>query len=123
MAPMLRIFVLGVGVFCAMTFLYLYFGIQQNFFFHLWWWDILMHAIGGVLAGLIGIWWALFFGFRPRLIHCLIGATVLGIGVEVAEYALDLPRSPFMSYPLDVTKDLIVDCIGGAIAYLFVKRA
>lgn len=122
MAPMRRTFALGVAIFCTMAFLYFYFGIARNFFFLLWWWDIFMHLIGGILAGLIGAWWAMFFHLRPRLLHCILGALFLGAGVEVVEYYFDLLRSPFMSYPLDVAKDMIVDAIGAALAYLAIQR-
>lgn len=122
MAPMRRVFALGVGVFCVMAFLYYFFGIERDFFLTLWWWDMLMHLIGGIFAGLVGAWWAMFFNLRPRLLHCIAAALLLGAGVEVLEYYLDLLRSPFMNYPLDVTKDMIIDCVGGALAYLAIQR-
>lgn len=81
-----------------------------------------MHFLGGALAGLIGAWLFAVRGLRPAFSAAFFGALVLGIGVESAEYLLGFTYSPWMSYPVDVIKDLILDLVGGSfVGYLLSK--
>ncbi len=108
--------VAGIGV------LDIYFGIEQDYFLTIWWWDILLHVLGGVWAGLFGAWAAGFFGIRITLARCALYALAIGAGWELFEYAAGLGGSIFMSYTADVIKDLFDDTLGGALAYYFVRR-
>lgn len=100
----------------------IYFGIEQDYFRTIWWWDILLHVLGGVWAGLLGAWVAGFFGFRVTLVRCILFALSIGVGWEVFEYAADLEHSIFMSYSTDIIKDVFDDMLGGALAYYLVQR-
>ncbi len=84
--------------------------------------DIVEHLLGGVLAGLIGVWWALALTGRSSLGSALIGALVLGALVELVEYAFGVGISVHMSRSLDTFKDMIVDLIGGWIAWKGAQR-
>lgn len=110
-----KIFFSGVAVFLVLAPLF-YFGIIADLFIKIWWWDILMHGLGGMWAGYIGVWFAIEAGQKPKPLFFLAGAIILGGFVEIAEYYTDFGRSPFFSYPVDTGKDMIIDAIGGLIA-------
>ncbi len=118
---MARIFWSGVFV-AVMTASFLgvdlIFGLGLQYF----WVDLVEHFLGGVLAGLIGVWWALALLNRAHVIHAIMGALVLGIAVEVLEYAFGWGISVFMSQNLDTFKDIIIDVIGGWAIWHFAKR-
>ncbi len=100
----------------------IYFGVGQSYFWTIWWWDILLHVLGGVWAGLFGAWVAGFFGIRATFIQCILFALVIGVGWEIFEYINGLGDSVFMSYTADTIKDLFDDTLGGAFAYYLVQR-
>ncbi len=100
----------------------IYFGFGQNYFWTIWWWDILLHVLGGVWAGLLGAWAAGFFGIRVTLVRCILCALAIGMGWEVFEYAEGLGGSVFMSYTPDTIKDLFDDALGGALAFYLARR-
>ena len=116
-----KIFWFSAVVFCALFAAYTY-SLYAGYFFIFWWWDLPMHFLGGILAGLIGAWLFAVRGRRPAFFAAFLGALVLGIGVESAEYLLGFTYSPWMSYPVDVIKDLILDLVGGSfVGYLLSK--
>jgi len=101
--------------------LIVYAGIGKNLFMTIWWWDIPAHVLGGV-------WVALGYAYLMRLWNkpvtfpaCVGVALAVGVGWEIFEYILGIGGSVFMSYAADTTKDLVDDCIGGAIAYFVSK--
>jgi hypothetical protein len=115
----LKIFFYGVGVFLVLAPSFLY-AAAHGYFQTYWWLDIVMHTLGGMWAGYIGAWFAVMMKEKPRLRYFVLGALVLGACVEVLEYFTDFGRNPFMSYPVDTTKDMVVDILGGLFAgYLF----
>jgi hypothetical protein len=98
----------------AAAFLY---GYEHYFFVRLWWWDVPMHLMGGVVAGFIAATGAItVFKKDPMPMHYILGALLLGGLVELVEYFTGFGRSPFMSYPIDTAKDLIMDGVGGFVA-------
>ncbi len=116
-----KIFFSGAAVFFVTLVIYLY-SLAAGLFFTLWWWDIPLHVLGGILAGLIGMWFFVVSGRRTSYTAALCGAIVLGILVEIAEFALGFTYSPFMSYPADTLKDMCNDTIGGFIAAYSILR-
>ena len=100
----------------------IYFGVGQSYFWTIWWWDILLHVLGGIWAGLLGAWVAGFFGIRITLMRCILFALAIGVGWEIFEYVNGLDGSIFMSYTADTVKDMSDDILGGALAYYLVRR-
>ncbi len=98
-----------------------YLILASDFFMHLWWWDIIVHTLGGVWAGLIAAWFFIRDGKVPPMLHCIGFALFSGVGIEILEYAADFGGSIFMSYPLDTAKDLVVDAMGGYLAWRYVR--
>lgn len=83
--------------------------------------DVPMHVIGGLLAGLIALALSVY-GMNPiqKLIWVIFWTLVAGIGVEIIEYLFDhyghlsvvLQQSSFDTYT-----DILHDMIGGTIAF------
>jgi hypothetical protein len=90
---------------------------------HYFWYDNIQHLLGGAVAGLLGMWFGLFFTDRATLQDALLCGAVLGVLVEIVEYSLGIGGSRFMSYSLDTAKDLIVDMIGAGAAWYVMRRA
>ena|ERR1041385_5486769 len=116
-----KIFFSGVAVCFFLAALFFY-GLTRNYFQVLWWWDILMHILGGMWAGYIGAWFAVVSGRRAHVAYFIAGALILGGAVELVEFFSGFGRSPFLPYPIDTAKDLIDDAIGGAIAWYLIQR-
>ena len=111
---------LFAAVVVVMVFLY-HLGIEDRFFWSIWWYDIPMHMLGGATAALFFAWIAVWRGRRLSLWQYVLAAFAIGIAWEVFEYVLGIGGSPFMSYPVDTAKDLFDDCIGGAISYALAR--
>jgi hypothetical protein len=108
---------LQAAVLLVTVFLY-HLGIEDRFFWRFWWYDIPMHILGGMWAALAIAWVVSWWGTRISFSQFILAAFAIGAGWEVFEYVLGIAGSPFMSYPVDTAKDLVDDCIGGALAYL-----
>ncbi|HEY9480718.1 MAG TPA: hypothetical protein VIR98_00620 [Candidatus Paceibacterota bacterium] len=80
-----------------------------------WWYDILMHALGGAWAGMLVLWLSRWFGFavRPRVI--IGGTLVIGLGWEVMELILGFMYLSDSNYLSDTALDLCMDVIGSVL--------
>ncbi len=112
---------LQIVVLAIIGFLYLHLGIGESFFWVYWWWDIPLHILGGVWAALFAAWVYTILGGHARLSIFLFGALLIGVAWELLEFVGEFPRSPHFSYPVDTAKDIVMDCIGGAIAWGLAK--
>jgi hypothetical protein len=84
----------------AFVFLSLYLGSARDFYYHFWWWDVVLHTGSGFLLGIVGFL-ALFLlnqtdrlpeGIRPAFL-CFFGLTFavfLGVLWEIFEFAVDM---------------------------------
>src|SRR3989344_5247275 len=104
-------------------------ALNYDLFWKLWWYDIPMHFLGGLVLG-CGFAW--FFGsMQERTAHfsdtavilSILGAVLLGGFVwEIYEYYFDLTYNPHLNYVLDTVKDIIMDMLGASVAVWFYKR-
>lgn len=93
------------------------------FYWQLWWFDIVMHFLGGVVVGLAALW--ALYGFhaqrgtvgtaRQTFLWMMLAIVVVGVGWELFELRFNLYAS--MHYGSDTTLDLIMDAIGALLAY------
>ena len=93
------------------------FDMRFDLSYRIWWWDSLEHFLGGVCIGfftLVGI--EIFKLRKHRMMLVLAGVLVAGLAWELMEYLTGLTDSPFMSYPMDSFKDVVLDLMGGYIA-------
>lgn len=117
MLQMRRLLYVQASVLALIAVLFHYFGLHLGFFFTVWWWDILVHFLGGLWVALAGVWLLRLLGLRaPLLLQCLLLSFCVGVAWEVFEFVIGSYGSPFMSPALDTAKDLINDTLGGVLA-------
>lgn len=117
-----RLLFAQVVILVAIAVLDIYFGLDKQYFWTVSWWDVLLHILGGIWAGLFGAWLGTILGIRVTLIRCMVFAFAIGTVWEVFEYVAGMGGSVFMSYQLDTAKDLLDDTIGGALAYYLTTK-
>jgi hypothetical protein len=97
-------------------------------YWHYWWFDILMHFLGGLLISLIFLWIAYLSGYVGRtqrkkshtFILALGSSLIIGLGWELFEYMTGLTFVlSFEDYRLDTLLDLCMDIAGGLAGYLY----
>ena len=103
-------------------------GIAYSLYWVYWWFDTVMHILGGFSLGFLSLY--IFYGFsifRDELsfseimMVSFIFAMMLGGIWEVFEYVNDLTQST-EKYSLDVVHDLLADALGVILALLVTKR-
>ena len=115
------------------NFVSLFLGSALDFYYHFWWWDLVLHTASGFLLGIIGFV-VLFVlnqtdrlppGMKPSFI-AFFGVTfavTLGVAWEIFEFAVDRmwPHLNMQSNETGVADtmiDLIVDAAGAVIVAL-----
>lgn len=89
-------------------------ALAEFLYWRWWWFDILMHFLGGVLVGAIGLV-ASDVLKTPRFLTVLIALVGIGIGWEIFEYLNGLYDE--MWDTADMVIDLIMDSIGALLVY------
>lgn len=102
-------------------------AIVFHIYWTLWWFDIVMHVLGGIAATMLILWWyTLFLKEHDRpvtkkrlFVSALLISLVVGVLWELFEaYAgLSVPSDPI--YIPDTISDLLSDISGALIAYLY----
>lgn len=98
-----------------------------NLYWEVWWFDLMMHFLGGFWIALSTLWliyFSPFFegkskSFKVFLLSGIVGAMLIGILWEIFEYATDSTYTAH-NYILDTSTDLVADFIGGVVAVLYV---
>jgi uncharacterized BrkB/YihY/UPF0761 family membrane protein len=97
---------------------------MANFYYWIfWWYDIMMHTLGGFLIGGIVVWGYHRFFERTRLsnrellVLVVSGAVIVGSLWEILEYFSGI-YAQIPNVVLDTIKDLCDDALGAALAYL-----
>ncbi|MBL7045352.1 MAG: hypothetical protein ISR98_02020 [Parcubacteria group bacterium] len=108
--------------------------IAINFYLYwtFWWFDIVMHFLGGLWVGLIVLWFFFFSGYvykdidlvKRSKIFLITIASVLFVGLvwEVWEVWAKLVFINEASYFVDTPLDLIMDTLGGITAFVYAKK-
>jgi len=102
---------------------------QYSLYWHFWWYDIVVHFLGGLFAGLLSAWIVFYSGYirDPRLtrwslfLAIILGTLAIGVGWEVFERLLGHTWSP-EGYWLDTSTDVLMDVLGGLLCFLFLAR-
>lgn len=98
-------------------------GSYFYFYWDLWWFDNLVHFLGGLGLGICLAWFLFYSGLvwktLPRksqiFFTTLIGMIIIGGIWEIFEYANGLTQST-EGYASDTFHDLLADTLGGAVA-------
>lgn len=121
---------LYAALFIAVVFLALHLAaLNLYFYWTIWWYDVLMHFVAGVVGGLAAYWVLFRSHVRLRRIASLktalwsacLAMLIVGVGWEVFEYKNGLSDSQ-EGYVLDTMNDLILDVSGAALVVLLVHK-
>ncbi len=93
-------------------------ALAEYLYWKWWWFDILMHFLGGVLVGGIGLIISDVLN-TPKKITLLFSLLAIGIGWEVFEWVFGLYDGAWD--PVDTGIDLIMDTLGVLVVYSGVK--
>lgn len=127
---------IGILIF-ILTIIVVYFDriAQVNFlYWRFWWFDIMMHFLGGLLMGLIALW--LYFlsnyfkkdnnsfdlilktSIKKVFILSFIFVMIVGIGWEIFEFIMGISFADgyVLGYIIDTSSDLVMDVIGSFLA-------
>ncbi len=101
-------------------------AIDLLLYWKIWWFDIMMHFLGGLWIGLASLWIYLFSGYfdsfksfknkdwETILIISILSVFVVGVGWEIFEFIFEIDFSN--NYIWDTTSDLIMDFVGSFVA-------
>lgn len=108
----------------------LYLGEVQQFYSRLWWWDILLHAVAGLLMGIVGFLLVYILNESERIrlklapgfiaFFAFLFAIAIGTFWEIFEFSVDQIFQTNMQKPMlddpsgltDTMWDMIVNAIG-----------
>lgn len=101
-------------------------AIQYSLYFTIWWYDIVMHFLGGLWVALIALWfYKAFAGENAEsskgYLVALVVVVVVGIAWEVLEVLAGLTFTGG-NYAIDTVVDLIMDVLGAIFATRLVFR-
>ena len=123
-ARLLRILALLVCVIALMQSAAIVFSLYWT----LWWYDILLHFLGGIFIGLLVLWVRFLSGYFPAssflwspgrlFLFTLFWTFIIGVGWEVFEWLAGNTWS-IEGYWLDTTLDVVLDLIGGIAGFLY----
>ncbi len=110
----------------GLIFLIFLFNSIANFFYwytSIWYFDMIMHFLGGLWVGLAFLW--IFWGKEINLkfiLKIILGVFLIGFFWEIFEIIFNniIARDAFNT--LDTISDLCFDIAGGAFALLYVYR-
>jgi hypothetical protein len=98
----------------------------EGFYWTVWWYDVMMHFLGGLWTLLFGLW---VFGASvrtSRLItvrNMLIFALAVGLLWEVHEIILGFASFDHPEYWTDTPQDLVLDMLGAIFGVLIYKKS
>ena len=98
------------------------FALAASLYWYLWWFDIMMHAWGGVLL-VLGVHVFSTFSWLPIRSNWPTILTVLFIATvswEIFEWSIGLYDPE--TYVFDTTKDIVVGFSFGVLAQLYLRR-
>jgi hypothetical protein len=98
-----------------------------NLYWTFYWYDIMMHFLGGFWVALLAYWFMYYSGYIPKpiskkylFVYLITGTLVIGALWEVFEYLLSATDVLAAAYAEDTILDFIMDTIGAIVAYFLV---
>lgn len=100
-----------------------------NLYWEVWWFDVLMHFLGGFWVGTFALY-VLSIVYKSRqidrknvFIFVILSTLVVGVGWEIFEFYFDtnffVNRTEAV---IDTSSDLVLDLLGGFLAYKLYKK-
>lgn len=105
-------------------------GIHISAYTDIWWWDILLHYLGGIWVALSGFWYFYYSGIiknHPRttvdfLITTIVPVLIIGGAWEIFEYVAGITFIlPGEHYEFDTIGDFFVDTAGALTVYVYYR--
>lgn len=103
------------------------FALDNHLYMQYWFYDIMMHFLGGVCIALLLYCISLFFNIshlNNRISIIILYTLIIGIFWELFEVYYKIAGYPIhtLLYKLDTTKDLIMDTLGSVFVWLIIKN-
>src|SRR3990167_6874685 len=94
-------------------------SLQNDYYWLIWWYDIMMHFLGGVWVVLVLIWLNQLKAAPAVLTfkRALTAIIVVGLAWEIYELLFDQTFIDAKGYGLDTVLDLITNTVGATAAY------
>lgn len=97
-------------------------GSNFDLYWRFWWYDIIMHFLGGLWIGLMVLWIYYLSGYFKKIkkdksfifLLSFLSVLIVGISWEIFEYLFEIVFSN--NYISDTSLDLIMDILGGLVA-------
>lgn len=103
-----------------------YFAYQFHWYWKFWWFDMIMHTLGGVFVGSFSLWYYFLRKYSASqapvlqksfvLLVSLASIAVVGVGWELFEFSIDKFVAFSRHDPVDTASDLFFDVVGSIIA-------
>lgn len=105
-------------------------GLQEGLLLRLWWYDIMLHTLGGIVIASAYLWVVRFsprLSFIPspaRFPHVFLFVFAVGVAWEVFEWLVGLYPTDIHAtlHQLDTALDLAFDMGGATMAYMVFSR-
>ena len=85
-----------------------------------WWYDVVLHALGGAWVALAALWFFTYIGKSQPSAVTLACVIVVGVLWEIFEVLIGIPRES--NYVLDTSLDLLMDIVGALLTLFFLRR-
>lgn len=103
----------------VLIFLVNYVAVKLYWYNSIWYFDMIMHFLGGLWVGLISLY---FFSSKTPYLKILLFVLFIGLGWEIFELLFNniIAQNPFNA--LDTISDIFFDLSGGLCAILYVWK-
>lgn len=117
----------GLALFVSFIFILNFIAGKLYWYSSIWWFDILMHFLGGFWLGMVFLWFLYHDLHKPHLskdnfIKLILGVLFVGFGWEIYEIIVNdlLAKNTFDLF--DTSLDMVCDLTGGVTAYYFLNN-
>ncbi len=83
---------------------------------YFWWYDIMLHFLGGLWVALMFQWLARTGQYAHSLAATIFAVLFVGLAWEVFEFLVGSPRES--RYLFDTSLDIVMDLSGGIVGYV-----
>jgi predicted membrane protein len=122
-----KTFFAGLSLFVFCIFSLNFIANKLYWYSSIWWFDILMHFLGGFWLGLFFIWY-LYKDLdkkelsKDNLIKLILGVLFVGFGWEIYEIIVNDLWAKNTFDLFDTSSDMVFDITGGLLAYYIFKN-
>jgi len=124
-----RILIILIAAIAALIGILHLLALEFYLYWTLWWFDILLHFLGGAWVALTAFWFFFCAHVMPRIsrttttvvVSMLCVTLAVGVAWEIFEYVLGVYDSP--NYVFDTATDIVMDALGSLAASLVVLRS